>query len=459
MDYTEIDEFLNHREKRVLYQEQLLRNTSGGVTLATVRVNYPGIKKSNYITDRIAKIVCEDIYLFHNKNIICKEIYKNKEGVIGHFIFNTDNIEVKKQLIYMEENHILGRCVDIDVYYLDDSDPLMPSLRGVSRSDIGLEPRKCFLCEEEARICSRSQKHSIERIKEYFISKYEEYTCYVDKRDRLSYEISQLALKSMITEVSTMPSYGLVSPVTKGSHKDMDYYTFLESSFAIAPFIKEMVEVGYSYETPKNIFKAIRTIGIKCEETMFKVTKGINTHKGMIFLIGVVATALGKALYEKISFNKVQIILKDMCENILDDFKDLHKKKDLTHGEALYLKYGFAGIRGEIKKGLENIFQEIIPKHKSSNLKGNDLYSETLLMLISKVEDSTIVHRQNIEKLREVQRRAYEILNLGGFNSEEGIKAAHDFEKQCIDENVSPGGSADLLALVIFLTESERFFS
>jgi len=410
MDYTEIDEFLNHREKRVLYQEQLLRNTSGGVTLATVRVNYPGIKKSNYITDRIAKIVCEDIYLFNNKNIICKEIYKNKEGVIGHFIFNTDNIEVKKQLIYMEENHILGRCVDIDVYYLDDS-------------------------------------------------KYEEYTCYVDKRDRLSYEISQLALKSMITEVSTMPSYGLVSPVTKGSHKDMDYYTFLESSFAIAPFIKEMVEAGYSYETPKNIFKAIRTIGIKCEETMFKVTKGINTHKGMIFLIGVVATALGKALYEKISFNKVQIILKNMCENILDDFKDLHKKKDLTHGEALYLKYGFAGIRGEIKKGLENIFQEIIPKHKDSNLKGNDLYSETLLMLISKVEDSTIVHRQNIEKLREVQRRAYEILNLGGFNSEEGIKAAHDFEKQCIDENVSPGGSADLLALVIFLTESERFFS
>jgi len=100
-------------------------------------------------------------------------------------------------------------------------------------------------------------------------------------------------------------------------------------------------------------------------------------------------------------------------ENILDDFKDLHKKKELTHGEALYLKYGFAGIRGEIKKGLENIFQEIIPKYKNSNLKGNDLYSETLLMLISKVEDSTIVHRQNIEKLREVQRRAYEILNLG----------------------------------------------
>ncbi|WP_346961929.1 triphosphoribosyl-dephospho-CoA synthase CitG [Clostridium sp.] len=459
MNYTEIDEFLNHREKRVIHQEQLLRNTLGGVTLATVRVNYPGIEKSNHITDSIAKIVCEDIFLFHNKNIIYKEVYKNREGIIGHFIFNIENIEVKRNLIYMEENHILGRCVDIDVYYLEDGDPMMPALNGVSRSDLGLESRKCFLCEEEARVCSRSQKHNIEDIKGYFLRKYEEYMCYVDKRDNLSYEISQLALKSMITEVSTMPSFGLVSPVTKGSHKDMDYYTFLDSSFTIVPFIKEMVEVGYSYENPKNIFKAIRAIGIRCEDAMFKVTKGVNTHKGMIFLIGVVATALGKALYEKLSYNKIETILRDMCENILDDFKDLHEKKELTHGESLFLKYGFAGIRGEIKKGLSNIFQEILPSYQNSNLKGNDLYSQTLLMLMSKVEDSTIVHRQNIEKLQEIQRHAYEILNLGGFNSEDGIKAAHDFEKQCIDENVSPGGAADLLALVIFLTDSKKFFS
>lgn len=455
----EINEFLNQREKRVLHQEKLLRDIEEGITLATVRVNYPGIKKSNYITDNIAKIICEDIHLFYNKNIIYKEVYKNKEGVIGHFIFNINHIEVKKKLIYMEENHILGRCVDLDVYYKNDSNDMMPALHGVSRDDIGLKPRKCFLCEEEARICSRSQKHSIEDIKEYFTKKYEEYTGYIEKRNKLTYEISQLALKAMITEVSTMPSFGLVSPVTQGSHKDMDYYTFLDSSFVIAPFIKEMASTGYSYESPKNIFKAIRAIGIKCEEDMFKVTKRVNTHKGMIFLIGVVAAAIGKALYEKLTFEKIEIILKDMCENILDDFKDLDKKKELTHGEKLYLKYGFIGIRGEAKEGFSNIFHEILPEYDNSKLKGNNLYSQILLKLISKVEDSTIVHRQNIEKLHEVQRCANEILNLGGFNTKEGTVAAYDFEKQCIGENISPGGSADLLALVIFLTESKKFFA
>lgn len=458
-DIEEINEFLNHREKRVFHQEQLLRDTEGGITLATVRVNYPGLEKSNYITDNIANIICEDIYVFNRKNIVYKEIYKNKEGMIGHFIFNINHDEVKKRLIYIEENHILGRCVDLDVYYIDDIKSMMPALHGVSRSDIGLKPRRCFLCEEDARVCSRSQSHSINEIKEYFIKKYEEYLCYVNERDNLAYEISQLALKAMIAEVSTMPSFGLVSPITKGSHRDMDYYTFLDSSFVISPFIKDMVNIAYSYEKPKNIFEAIRDIGIRCEEEMFKATNGVNTHKGMIFLIGIVAAAIGKALYEKLPFQEIENILKNMCENILDDFTNVDKKKELTHGEKLYLKYGFTGIRGEVKKGLSNIFQEILPYYEQSTLKGNNLYSQILLKLMSCVEDSTIVYRQNIEKLHEVQRYANEILQLGGFNTQEGIKAAYNFEKQCIDENISPGGSADLLALVIFLTDSKNFFS
>lgn len=458
-DIEEINEFLNHRETRVFHQEKLLKDTEEGVTLATVRVNYPGLEKSNYITDNIVNIICEDIYIFNRKNIVYREIYKNKEGIIGHFIFNINHNEVKKRLIYIEENHILGRCVDLDVYYIDDIESMMPALHGVSRGDIGLKPRRCFLCEEDARVCARSQSHSIDEIKEYFVKKYEEYVCYANERDKLGYEISQLALKAMIAEVSTMPSFGLVSPITKGSHRDMDYYTFLDSSFVISPFIKDMVNIAYSYEKPKNIFEAIRAIGIRCEEEMFKATNGVNTHKGMIFLIGIVASAIGKALYEKLPFQEVENILKDMCENILDDFINLGEKEKLTHGEKLYLKYGFTGIRGEVKKGLSNIFQEILPYYEELELKGNNLYSQILLKLISSVEDSTIVHRQNIEKLYEVQRHAYEILKLGGFKTKEGTMAAHNFEKQCINENISPGGSADLLALVIFLTYSKKFFA
>ncbi|MEG1254477.1 triphosphoribosyl-dephospho-CoA synthase CitG [Clostridium sp.] len=458
MHINEIDEFLEHREKRVAHQEKLLRN-SDGITLATVRVNYPGIEKSNFITDNIAKIIYNDISIFKEKNITYKEIYKNKEGLIGHFIFNIDNITIKKFLVNMEENHILGRCVDLDVYYIKEDEQVHKGeICGTSRSDLGFSSRRCFLCDEEARICSRSGNHSINDIKKYFENKYEEYLIYKSKRDEVSYNISQLALKGIISEVSTMPSFGLVSPSTMGSHNDMDYYTFIDSSFAIIPFIKDMAAIGYSYETPKNIFRAIRSIGIQCEKKMFEDTKGVNTHKGMIFLIGVLSAGIGKAIHENLPFQDIENIIKDMCENILDDLKGIDKKEDLTHGERLYLNHGFTGIRGEVKDGLQKIFNDVLPEHIASDLKGHKLYANTLLKLMSKVEDSTIVHRQSREKLYEIQSHAKRILDLGGFTTEKGIVAAMEFESRCIEENISPGGSADLLAAIIFLVGASSLF-
>ncbi len=454
----EIELFLRDRDRRVEHQEEILRS-SKGLSLATVRINYPGIEKSNYVTDSIAKMICNEISIFHKKHIIFCEEYRSKEGYIGHFIFDIDHITVKKFLVDLEENHILGRCVDLDVYYLKKNERFnFEEICGISRSDLGKGPRRCFICDEEARICSRAQSHSLEDIKNYFEVKFSEYMDYIKGRDNLAYNISQFALKGIISEVSTMPSFGLVSPSTMGSHKDMDYYTFVDSSFAIAPYIKDMASLGYSYHHPKEIFEVIRFIGMDCEKAMFEATNGVNTHKGMIFLVGILTAAIAKAMYENASFGRIEEILKDMCENILDDFKDIDKKVKLTHGEKLYVNYGFTGIRGEVKSGLPVLFKEIIPNYLSSNLKGHDLYAHTLLRLMSKVEDSTIVHRQSIEKLHEIQKKAEEIIALGGLESSKGTEAALNFEKTCIKDNVSPGGSADLLAVIIFLGEIKKNF-
>lgn len=445
--------FLMDRDRRVEHQEELLRKYKG-LTLATVRINYPGIEKSNYITDTIIKIICKEISIFHKKQIIFSEEYTNREGYIGHFIFNVHHQIIKKAMIELEEKHILGRCVDLDVYYLKKNEELgFEEIVGTSRSDLKLPPRKCFLCKEEARICSRAQSHTQEEIKKYFEEKFEEYVLWSKNREELAYDISQLGLKAILSEVSTMPSFGLVSPGTMGSHKDMDYYTFMDSSFAIVPYLKEMAVTGYSYHEAKDIFQAIRFIGIECEKAMFAATKGVNTHKGMIFLVGITIAAAMKTIYQGGSFETTAEIIKEMCENILDDFKEIKYKTNLTHGERLFKDHGFEGIRGEVKKGLPVVFKEVLPEYLKSELEGHDLYAHTLLELIATVEDSTIVHRQNIGKLREIQGKAKSILEIGGLSSVEGREAALKFEQQCIKDNVSPGGSADLLALVIFLGE------
>ncbi|MGL5313977.1 MAG: triphosphoribosyl-dephospho-CoA synthase CitG [Peptostreptococcaceae bacterium] len=445
-----IEEFLFDREKRVSHQKELMEKYKDK-TLVTIRVNYPGIEKSNFVTDDIVEIIYNDIMKYHKKYVVYNDKYKNKEGVVCHILFRADFVSIKKLMIDIEEKHMLGRCVDIDVYTYKNGKVI-----GISRADLYKAPRKCFICDLDAKICSRAQTHSIEEIKQYFDEVYNSYKKKEIKSEKLSYDISQLALKAIISEVSTFPSFGLVSPISTGSHKDMNYYTFLNSAIAITPFIKDMAKVGYNYNHSRYIFDAIREIGVACEEKMFEATNNINTHKGMIFLMGICASAVSKALYESKEFFEIKDIIKDMVGNILDDFKDLHLKGKLTHGEKLYLEHGFTGVRGQVKDGLAIVFDGIISEYETSDLKENDLYIQILIHLMSLVEDSTVVYRQDIETLRKVQNEAKELLSIGGVSTIEGKLRIEELEKEYIEKNISPGGCADLLAISIFLIEIKK---
>lgn len=445
-----ITEFLLDRDRRVLYQEHLLKENKDK-TLVTIRINYPGIEKSNYITDNIVNTIYNEILTYYGKFIVFEDKYKNKEGIVAHFLFDLDFVNVKKEMINVEEEHILGRCLDIDVYTLKNDKVI-----GISRSDLFKKPRRCFICDLDAKICSRAQTHTIDEIKNYFEVVYKNFKDSQKKTDSLAYEVSQMALKAMISEVSTFPSFGLVSPISSGAHKDMDYYTFLNSAVAITPFLKKMFEVGYSYYSPEYIFDAIRDIGKECEEKMFEATNNINTHKGMIFLMGISMAAIGKALYENKEFYQIQDIIKSMVKNILDDFKELHKKEKLTHGERLYLEYGFTGIRGQVQDGLSVLFDNIIDNYINSDLKENDLYTQILIELMARVEDSTVVYRHDISTLRKVQSDAKDLLNMGGIFTEKGRQKCHHLEDLYIKENISPGGCADLLAISILLIDVKK---
>ena len=445
-----ITEFLFDRDKRVAYQEHLLKENKDK-TLVTIRINYPGIEKSNYITDNIVNTIYNEILTYYGKFIVFEDKYKNKEGIVAHFLFDLDFVNVKKEMINVEEEHILGRCLDIDVYTLKNDKVI-----GISRSDLFKKPRRCFICDLDAKICSRAQTHTIDEIKNYFEVVYKNFKDSQKKTESLAYEVSQMALKAMISEVSTFPSFGLVSPISSGAHKDMDYYTFLNSAVAITPFLKKMFEVGYSYYSPEYIFDVIRDIGKECEKKMFEATNNINTHKGMIFLMGISMAAIGKALYENKEFYQIQDIIKSMVKNILDDFKELHKKEKLTHGERLYLEYGFTGIRGQVQDGLSVLFDNIIDNYINSDLKENDLYTQILIELMARVEDSTVVYRHDISTLRKVQSDAKDLLNMGGIFTEKGRQKCHHLEDLYIKENISPGGCADLLAISILLIDVKK---
>jgi len=158
-----------------------------------------------------------------------------------------------------------------------------------------------------------------------------------------AFTIASLAIQAMLYEVTCFPSPGLVSATSSGAHKDMDIYTFIDSSVSLIKPLVLCAEAGFSDNSPKKIFENIRSIGIKGEEEMFKKTSGINTHKGILFLLGLCSAAAAKTIYEKKPFDNIQKVIKEMTEGIVK--KELYSidegenNKELTHGEMLFLKY------------------------------------------------------------------------------------------------------------------------
>lgn len=77
-------------------------------------------------------------------------------GYEAYLITPLPLLEAKRIAVTIEDTHPLGRLFDIDVINTDG----IP----VARNDIGEKPRRCLVCEHEARYCMRMRWHTQEEI-------------------------------------------------------------------------------------------------------------------------------------------------------------------------------------------------------------------------------------------------------------------------------------------------------
>lgn len=289
-----------------------------------------------------------------------------------------------------------------------------------------------------------------------------------------AFDISSLAIQAMLYEVACNPSPGLVSIVSTGAHTDMDHYTFMESTSSLIKYLTLSVQAGFSDESPQNILKKCRELGIEAERDMFKKTKGINTHKGMLFLMGVSCIAIGKTIYNKNSFDDVKNVIKDMCKglvekeleplnDIVSKYKSLDemiKNEELSYGEKLYVLYGMEGIRGEVERGLPIVFHFALDFYKeSSDLNKNDRLVNTLIGIMQYSEDSNVLHRHSVEELKKMKQDAKTIIKEGGMRTSKGREKIILMEKEFVEKRISPGGSADLLAITVFFSLVKEYMN
>ena len=430
------------RDRRVLKKWELL--TPGGeICLVEFSLNIAGaVKTFPFARAAFREEVRELSDRLSCFSVLKTDVYEKNTGDCAFFLLKSQAIQVKKFLVSIEESHPLGRLFNLDV--------CGPDGISVKRHDLGLLPRTCLVCGEAAHVCAEKKSHSMELIQWQTAKLFLEFF-----RDRAADQAASAAVRGLLYEVSTTPKPGLVDRNNSGSHRDMNFFTFLDSSASLIPWFREFFCLGWDHssEPDGQIFERLRYAGQRAETAMFSATGGINTHKGLVFASAILCGALGKVHAGR----KLPLPFTDVLQECRRlgkcSLSDLHRPPNVqpplpTNGERIFTAYGIRGARGEAAAGFPSAVQIGLPalrKWLSAGFSLNDSAAMALLTLISEVDDTNMVHRGGPELAKKRKEQAK--LLLSAVTKENFKETLYTLDHQYMTENLSPGGCADLLAV------------
>lgn len=421
-----------HTQKRLLaeYQKPLISftmNIAGPIKLT------PDIVKgfffgSGLLLARLAK--AGFVPLFIEEQLL-------STGCEGYYIVDAPADAVKKLTVALEEESPIGRLFDLDV--------LTPSGEKLERS----VPRRCLICGENAAVCSRSRAHSVTQLQDA--------TAALLLQIREAEYIGLLAQKALILEVCCTPKPGLVDRNNSGSHRDMDIFTFFSSITALGDYFRECAQIGIDTASlsAKEAFQKLREAGIRAEKAMFAATQGVNTHKGAIFTLGLLCGSAGR-----LDTQDPTLLCREaaaMTEGIVArELGGISEETSTTAGQQHYLRYGITGVRGEAEQGFPTVINIGLPVLNQGLVQGfglNDSGCAALLAILAHSEDTNLITRGGWETQQRIQKQLQSLLQADPYPTRETLSR---LDEEFIQKNLSPGGSADLLAACYFLQQLEQ---
>ena len=275
----------------------------------------------------------------------------------------------------------------------------------------------------------------------------------------IPYIIGHLASMALQAELDTTPKPGLVDRNDNGAHRDMDHALMQRSIKALHPYFVRLAQLGFTDKQPCH--DEIVHIGIEAEREMFKATGGVNTHKGALFSIGLAAVALAGESFCRITqaegcgtmaYNDVNSKQIQSLSNSIASLARLFPDTNGTHGSKAKSNNILKGALDNAREGYTQLFKAWLPFYIDRIAEGdNYALHKTLLRIMCDLDDTNIVYRTSMETMQEVKTEARQMLDTSRniVNFEAALQAMNT---DYIHRNISPGGSADMLSLVVFLS-------
>ena len=296
-------------------------------------------------------------------------------------------------------------------------------------------------------LCGRSRRHTVEQLQRETVRRLT--ACLFS---RYAEALEQATLRAVLYEVSVTPKPGLVDRNNTGAHRDMDFFSFLDSAVAIAPFFRQLFTLGWNAEEEGNrLYREIRCLGQAAEDAMYRATGGVNTHKGLIFSMGLLSVAAGQYAAKHLAEGWSIPTAEQLCrveQELAQGFLPQLRRDVTSHGNAVYRQYRTGGIREEAASGFRSVQQYVLPRLRREGGSLEDRGIRALVELMAHVEDTNVLFRGGRKALRTLAQQAEIILET---EPSRRSLLLERWDKSLSHQGISPGGCADLLAIGYFL--------
>lgn len=264
--------------------------------------------------------------------------------------------------------------------------------------------------------------------------------------------LARAATQCLIDEARLSPKPGLVDSRGSGAHHDLTLALMERSAHSLTPTFQALAQQSWQRPADIALRQTVGRLGREGEQQMMAATNGVNTHRGAIWALGLLVSAVamlgGTANAQQITQTAAE----------LAKLPDAAAPKVFSKGLCATHRYRVPGAREEAQQAFPHIMQRALPQLRLSRLSGS---SETqarldaLMAIMTSLSDTCVLSRAGLEGLDAMQDGAREVLSAGGSASLAGQQALARLDRQMLMLNASPGGAADLLAATLFLDRVE----
>jgi triphosphoribosyl-dephospho-CoA synthase len=273
-----------------------------------------------------------------------------------------------------------------------------------------------------------------------------------DWGDLTPHDLSRMAVSALIEEAELTPKPALVDCRGSGAHYDLDLVLLRRSALSLRPGFVDIARVAAVEKSPLRVREEIGQIGRDMERCMLDATDGSNAHRGAIWALGLLVAAVAMRRSDRNPFRVAT------AAATLATLPDLFAPHLLSNGEKVRLRFGATGARAEAQAGFPHAIQFGLPMLRAGRVRAvseDCARLDALMAIMARLDDTCLLHRGGMAAVQTAKRGALAVLAIGGTAMPAGMERLHRLHNELMTLWASPGGSADLLGVTLFLDRLE----